>query len=344
MEFAKLAEVWRGPVLESVHFGVAAVADATGQIVYGWGDPSVVTFPRSSLKPIQAIALVETGAAEKFGLTPQHIALASASHRAEDIHVDLVMDWLGQLDLTEEALACGPDLPRNPDLAYAIIRAGKGKARRYHNCSGKHCGFLTVSRHMGWPVEGYNERSHPTQTLYLEVLSELLGRDATTLPMGIDGCTLPTPAMSIADMAIAMARYASAAVSSPTRKAAIRTIQDAVRRYPEYMSGTGEPTALIADATDGAVLMKTGAEGFLCAFMPDQGLGVALKIADGNARARVLALLNLLQQLDLLTPDAVRALQPLFRQTVHDSVGRSVGEICGCEPQSNRLQAQVGDD
>jgi L-asparaginase II len=332
MEFVKLAEVWRGTVVESVHFGVAAVANAAGEIVYGWGDPSIVTFPRSSLKPIQAIALVETGAAEEFGLTQRHIALSSASHRAEDIHVDLVMEWLGQLDLTEEALACGPDLPRNPKRIHAIIRAGGDEARRYHNCSGKHCGFLTVARHMGWAVEGYNEPSHPTQTLYLEVLSEFLGRDATSLPLGVDGCTLPAPAMSISEMAVVMARYAAASVSSQTRKAAIHTIQDAVRRYPEYMSGIGEPTDLIARATDGRVIMKTGAEGFLCAFIPDQGLGVALKIADGSARARVIAFLNLLGQLDLLTPDALRALTPLLDQPVYNSIGATVGKICGCDP------------
>lgn len=344
MEFAKLAEVWRGPVVESVHFGAAAVANAAGEIVHGWGDPSIVTFPRSSLKPIQTIALVETGAAEKFGLTQRQIALASASHRAEDIHVDLVMEWLAQLDLTEEALACGSDLPREPERAHAIIRAGGDLSRRYHNCSGKHCGFLTVARHMRWPVEGYNEPSHPTQTLYLEVLSEFLGRDASSLPMGVDGCTLPAPAMSIADMAVVMARYAAASVASPIRKDAIRTIQDAVRAYPEYMSGTSEPTALIARATNGEVIMKTGAEGFLVAIIPGKGLGVALKIADGNPRARVIALLNLLQQLDLLTPESLRALQPLFNQTVHDSIGRSVGEVCGCEPYLGHVRQRLEAD
>ncbi len=332
MEFAKLAEVWRGPVVESVHFGVAAVANAAGEIVHGWGDPSIVTFPRSSLKPIQTIALVETGAAAKLGLTQRHIALACASHRAEAIHVDLVMKWLAQLDLTEGALACGPDLPRDPKRAHAIIRAGGDVSRRYHNCSGKHCGFLTVARHMGWPVEGYNDPSHPTQTLYLDVLSEFLGRDAASLPMGVDGCTLPAPAMSIADMAVVMARFAAASVTSAARKAAIQTIQDAVRAHPEYMSGTGEPAPLIARATDGEVIMKTGAEGFLVAIIPAQGLGVALKIADGNPRARVVALLNLLRHLKLLALDAQRALQPLFNQTIHDSTGRSVGEVCGCEP------------
>jgi L-asparaginase II len=138
--------------------------------------------------------------------------------------------------------------------------------------------------------------------------------------------------MSISEMAVVMARYAAASVSSQTRKAAIHTIQDAVRRYPEYMSGIGEPTDLIARATDGRVIMKTGAEGFLCAFIPDQGLGVALKIADGSARARVIAFLNLLGQLDLLTPDALRALTPLLDQPVYNSIGATVGKICGCDP------------
>ena len=332
MEFAKLAEVWRGPIVESVHFGAAAVANDAGEILHGWGDPAIVTFPRSSLKPIQAIALVETGAADALGLSERHIALSSASHRGEDIHTDLVEEWLGRLDLGEDALACGPDLPRDLPLLTAAIRAGKDKSRVFHNCSGKHCGFLTVARHMGWPVEGYNDLSHPTQTLYLETLSEFIGRDATALPMGVDGCTLPAPALSIGDMAVAMARYASARVSSPKRADAIRTIQGAIRRYPQYMSGTDQPTDLVVRATDGAVILKTGAEGFLVAFLPEQGLGVALKVADGDPRARVLALLHLLRHLGLLSSDAARDLADLMEPVVRDSAGTPVGRICACEP------------
>ena len=331
MEYARLAEVWRGPVVESVHFGVAAVANAAGEIVHGWGDPSIVTFPRSSLKPIQAIALVETGAAKAFGLSDRHIALSSASHVGESIHTDLVHAWLELLDLDEQALACGPDFPRDLDRISAAIRAGQSKSKIFHNCSGKHCGFLTVARHMGWPVEGYNDTAHPTQALYLEILSEFLGRDATALPMGIDGCTLPAPAMSIAEMAVAMARYAAAAVSSPRRKEAIHTIREAVAQHPEYMSGTNEPTAQVVRATNGGVIMKTGAEGYLAAFLPSQELGVALKIADGSPRARVLALLNLLRQQNLIEPGAQRDLSTLFQETVYDSAGKPAGKICACD-------------
>ncbi|MCG8544989.1 MAG: asparaginase [Alphaproteobacteria bacterium] len=344
MEFAKLAEVWRGPIVESVHFGVAAVANAAGEILHGWGDPSIVTFPRSSLKPIQAIALVETGAADAFGLSERHIALSSASHTGEAIHTDLVRAWLKRLDLDEAALACGLDFPRDLDLLSATIRSGQTKSRLFHNCSGKHCGFLTVARHMGWPVEGYNDPAHPTQALYLETLSEFLGRDATALPLGVDGCTLPAPAMSIADMAVAMARYAAAAVASPRRKEAIYTIQEAVARHPEYMSGTNHPTALVVRATNGGVIMKTGAEGYLAAFLPSQALGVALKVADGNSRARVLALLNLLQQLDLIEPAAQRELTELFAEPIYDSTGKTVGKICACGGGLDGAAAMVSAD
>lgn len=338
MEFAKLAEVWRGPIVESVHFGAAAVANDAGEILHGWGDPSVVTYPRSSLKPIQAIALVETGAADALGLTERHISLSSASHRGEDIHTDLVEEWLGRLDLGEDALACGPDLPRDLHLLTAAIRAGKEKSRLFHNCSGKHCGFLTVAKHMGWPIDGYNALSHPTQTLYLETLSEFIGRDAAALPMGVDGCTLPAPALSVGDTAVAMARFASGRVSSPKRAEAVRTIRQAIRRYPQYMSGTDQPADLVARATDGAVLLKTGAEGFLIALLPEQGLGVALKMADGGARARVLALLHLLRHLGLLDARAARELAGLMEPVVHDSAGTPVGRICACEPADRDLR------
>ncbi|MCH7888955.1 MAG: asparaginase, partial [Proteobacteria bacterium] len=212
MGFEKVAEVWRGAVVESVHFGVAAVANADGEIVHGWGDPSVVTYPRSALKPIQAIALVETGAHRAYRLEERHLALACASHLGEPMHVDLVERWLETLGLSEQALACGPDYPIDVDAAHALIRAGRDKSRLYHNCSGKHCGFLTVARHMGWDVAGYGERDHPAQRRYLDSLSELLGRDARALDFGVDSCTLPAAALSVGDAAVVMARFAAARV------------------------------------------------------------------------------------------------------------------------------------
>jgi L-asparaginase II len=313
--------------VESVHLGAAAVANADGEVIYGWGDTGLVTFPRSSLKPIQAIALVETGAANAWRLAPEDLALACASHRGEPMHTGRVQAWLDRLGLGESALACGPDLPANPEAATGLIRSGAEPSRIFHNCSGKHCGFLSVARHMGWPVEGYNDPSHPTQRLYLDVFSDLLHADARGLPLGVDGCTLPAPALSLADMARTMARYASARTATPGRAEAIRRLHDAMRAHPELVSGTGEANVRIADATRGRIVMKGGAEGYLVVFVPDQGLGIALKIADGNSRARVVALLAVLRELKLLSPSEAAALAQLAEVTVHDSTGKAVGCI-----------------
>jgi L-asparaginase II len=332
MEFKKVVEAWRGDVVESVHYGVAAIANADGEILYGWGDPTVATYPRSALKPVQAVALVETGACRAFELEARHIALACASHLGEPMHTDLVRQWLERLGLSEEALACGPDYPMNVEAAHALIRAGHDKSRVYHNCSGKHCGFLTVTRHMGWDVEGYGDPRHPAQQRYLETLSDLLGRDAGSLAFGVDHCTLPSAVMSVGDMATVMARFAAARASSLSRRESIRVIHEAARAHPRYMSGAGEPNESLIRATGGRVIMKTGAEGYLTAFVPDQGIGIALKIADGGARARMTAFLSLLREASLLDADAGAQLAALSEETIVDSRGEPVGRIRPCRP------------
>ena len=341
MSLVKMVEVWRGSLVESVHLGVAAVANARGEIIAGWGDTGMVTYPRSALKPVQAIALVESGALAARGLTPQHLALACASHRGEPFHTGLVTAWLAGLGLDQSALACGPDHPADETAAAAAIREGHAKQRIYHNCSGKHCGFLTVARHRGWPVEGYDRIEHPAQQLYLDALSELAGRDARALPFGVDGCTLPAAALPVKDMAVLMARFAEARASSPGRRAAILAIHDAMRLNPEYISGTGQPGVQLARATRGRIVMKTGAEGFLMAYAPGQGLGIALKIADGEARARVPALIAVLSAVGLLDQAEQRALARLAEPPVKSSAGAIVGRICACGFDPAGVQAQA---
>ena len=330
MSFVKMVEVWRGPLVECVHHGVAAVANAKGEIIEGWGDIGLATFPRSALKPIQAIALVETGAYKARGLTSRHLALACASHHGQPIHTELVSAWLADLKLDQNALVCGPDQPADEASAAAAIRDGHPVQRIYHNCSGKHCGFLTVAKHRGWAVEGYDHIDHPAQQLYLDALSELIGRDAHALPFGVDGCALPAPAVTIKDMAAMMARYAAARATSPSRRAAIVAIHDAMRRHPEYISGTDQPGVALARVTKGRIVMKTGAEGFMMVYVPDQGLAAVVKIADGNARARVPALIAVLSAVGLLSEAEQRELAPLAAPPVLNSAGATVGRICAC--------------
>ncbi len=323
MTFVPLAEIRRGGILESLHHGVAVVADADGRILQSWGDPSFVTFPRSSLKPFQAIPLVESGAADAAGLTEEHLALACASHSAEDFQVALVRGWLERLGLTESALVCGPDMPRSQADQAAIWRSGGGRSRIYHNCSGKHCGFLTLTKHLGAPVATYNDPAHPAQRLYLEAFSELLGEDASALPRGTDGCGLPAIALPVAAMAKAAARWAAAKVATETRRTAIRRLQSAIRAYPDHLSGRDSATGKIVRATQGRVLLKGGAEGFVVGFVPEQGLGIAVKFADGASRAKMGVFATLLGRLGLV--DAADSLTDAVEGEIRDSNGNPVG-------------------
>lgn len=325
--FRRLAEIHRGPGVESVHHGVAAVADADGRIVFSVGDADFLTFPRSSLKPFQAVALIETGAADALDLTEEHIALACASHRAEDFQVALVRDWLGRLKLDESALVCGPDLPRGAADQAAVLRAGGGPSRVFHNCSAKHCGFLSVAKRLGAPVAGYQDPAHATQRLYLEIFSEFLGRDAATLPRGTDGCSLPAIALSVADMARAAARHAAIRVAGEPRRAALRRIHAAMRAHPDHLSGRDQATSKIVRATGGRVLLKSGAEGFVVGFVPESGLGIAIKIADGATRAKMGVLAAILGRIGLLDSVAAASLAEEVEDPIRDGNGALVGRV-----------------
>ena len=325
LPFVPMAEIRRGGIVESLHHGAAVVADAEGRVLLSWGDPRFVTFPRSSLKPFQAIPLVETGAADAAGLTEEHLALACASHAAEDFQVALVRGWLERLGLTESALVCGPDMPRGQADQAKVWRTGGDRSRVFHNCSGKHCGFLTLSKHIGAPIAGYDDPAHPAQRLYLEAFSELLGEDAARLPRGVDGCGLPALALPIAAMARAAARWAAAKVATEARRTAIRRLQAAIRAYPDHLSGRGAATGQVVRATQGRVLLKGGAEGYVVGFVPDRGLGIAVKLADGATRAKMGAFVAILGRLGLV--EAADALAAAVEGEIRDSNGKPVGAV-----------------
>ena len=323
-QFEEFAQVWRGDVIESRHLGVAAVANAAGEVIAGWGDLDLVTYPRSSMKPFQALALIETGAADAYRLTSRHLALACASHRGERHHTELLGAWLAAIGCDVSDLACGPEYPKHRETEMRMLREGRDATPVHHNCSGKHTGFLTVCRHCGYAVEDYKNVDHPAQQHYLGVLADLGA--PTGLRLGTDGCTLPTPALSLADTARIGARFA-AGKAQAARADAIRRLIAAMGRHPEYTSGTGHAMVAMAEATGRRVVFKGGAEAFLLAFLPKDGLAVALKIADGNARARVPALLAILRGLGLIGEAEARDLAPFATPPVLDSRGVKVGRI-----------------
>ncbi|MGI9311245.1 MAG: asparaginase, partial [bacterium] len=203
-----LVEVYRGEQVESLHRGSVAAVNADGELVLSIGNPSKSIYPRSALKIFQAIPLIESGAADRFDVTPAEIALSCASHSAEDFHLRAVREWLARLDLGVDDLECGPDLPLMERVAHALIARGEAPTRAHQNCSGKHVGMLTLAKHLGVEMRGYSEYDHPTQRAWMQTLSELAEVDAFALPWERDGCGLPAVCMPLRNLARAFARYA----------------------------------------------------------------------------------------------------------------------------------------
>jgi L-asparaginase II len=318
-----LVEVTRGDLVESVHRGSVAIVDASGTVRFALGDVTTPVYSRSSLKPIQAIPLVESGAADAFGLSDEEIALACASHSGEPMHTERVAAWLARIGLGESDLACGAHASRYEPLAETMIREGRKPTRIFNNCSGKHTGFLTVARHWDIATAGYERADHPVQRAVAAVLRELSG--ATDMPWGVDGCAAPNFAISLSAFACAAAKMAAPDAAQPAaRAAAARRILAAMINYPELMSGTGRACATLIRACGGRVAVKAGAEGFYAAWIPEKEMGVALKIDDGAGRASETALAAVLDQLDLLGPDPKA--RALLSAPVLNTRGATVGE------------------
>ncbi|HYR67762.1 MAG TPA: asparaginase [Reyranella sp.] len=317
-------EVTRGPVVESRHEGIAAVVKPDGTVVASWGDIDAAILPRSANKPIQAMAFVESGAIERFGLGNEHIALACASHYGEKRHVDTVRAWLAMVGLSEDDLECGAHMPRLQASLEELLRAGKTATAAYNNCSGKHCGFLTTAVHYGEPTRGYIKYDHPVQRRLREVMSDLCGLDANAFPYGTDGCGIPTLATPLKSLARAMASMADPSRLSNKHAEAASRIRAAMNAEPFMMAGTGAFGTRINAALPGVAEVKGGAEGVFCGMLPGLGLGVALKMWDGAGRASEIAMATLLNHLGVLPADQR---DEILHPPVRNVVGLLVGEM-----------------
>lgn len=289
-----MVEIWRGDMVESLHHGHAVVCDASGAVVEAWGDPATVIYPRSSCKMIQALPLVESGAAE--GLGSEHLALACASHSGAAIHTGRVARWLADLSLAEEALRCGPQMPEDAEARETLLCGHVAPGQVHNNCSGKHAGFLTLSRHMGAGPE-YVDPDHPVQRAVRAAFEEVTVEPSPRF--AIDGCSAPNFATSLHGLARAMARFAAAEATDGRGRAMIR-LREAMVRHPELVAGEERACTTLMRAMGGRAAVKTGAEGVFVAIIPDLRLGVALKIVDGTTRASECAIAAILARLGLL--------------------------------------------
>ncbi len=317
-----LVELTRGPLTESLHRGAIAVVDAKGNLRASLGDVEKPIFPRSALKPVQAVPLIESGAAETFGLSDEEVALACASHSGEPMHTTRIEDWQKRIGCSVSDLACGPHRPVHEPTATAMIQRRETPTPLHNNCSGKHTGFMTLSRQLGAAVAGYQLIDHPVQQAVMRTLKEMAGLSGE-LPYGVDGCTVPNFAVPLKALARAMARLADADGQAPARAAACGRIVGAMMAHPDLVAGSGRAcTMLMRDNPDIAV--KTGAEGVYIAILPQLGLGAALKIDDGATRAAETAVAALLIALGAVPDEGAAA--GLARAHVLNTRGVAVGQ------------------
>ncbi|TCM77817.1 asparaginase [Rhodovulum steppense] len=307
-ETVALVELWRGDMVESRHRGHAVICDGSGAIA-AWGDPGAVIYPRSSVKMIQALPLVESGAAEAARLDDADLALACASHEGAPVHVALVAAWLDRLGLSEADLLCGAQPSRDSAERKRMLIANEAPNQLHNNCSGKHAGFLTLARHLGAGGD-YNNPDHPVQRAIRAAFEDVTGQASPRF--GIDGCSAPNFATTMHGLARAMAFFATARpdAATPRARAAAR-LTGAMLAHPDLVAGEGRACTELMRAMDGRVAVKTGAEGVFVAILPERDLGIAVKIEDGATRAAEAAIAGLLIRLGVLDPAHPAALRRL---------------------------------
>ncbi len=311
----------RGEAEESRHCVHGVLVELETGKVRAHGDPDLEAFWRSSMKPFQALPLVEDGLFERLGLGGRELAIACASHHGAPEHLEAVRRILAAVGLGEGDLVCGPHRPLDDEAARALDLAGRLPDRLHNNCSGKHAAMLAWCRDRGWDPASYHLPAHPLQEAVRAGLTEWLERSPDELVWGVDGCGVPTPRLALEDMARAYARLAASAAPGP------RAVVGAMTTYPSLVSG---PTALscrLVRASGGRMLAKGGAEGVFCLGEPGAGWGAALKVRDGAMRALGPAVLFALDAWGRTTPDMLGGLAEFEPAVVQNTRGEPVARL-----------------
>ncbi|MDP2698887.1 asparaginase [Thalassospira sp.] len=322
-----LVETTRGSMVESFHRGRYVVMKADGTVVAAGGDIDALMYPRSAIKPLLAIPLVESGAADAFGLEDQHIALACSSHNGEERHAQTVAAWLEKIGLSVDALECAPHYSLSLNSAIKQAADHVTLTRAHNNCSGKHSGFLTTAQHLGDDPAGYIDEPHPVQQRLIRVLEDMGDCDLSSTPRGIDGCGIPVIGMRLRDLGLAMARMADPSGLSDARRAAVLRIRKACAADPFMVAGSGRFCTAIMEECGEDALVKVGAEGVYCAAFPAAGLGVALKIDDGTQRGAEVAMGAILRQYGVIDDARAGVLQKYLTPVLTNWAGKYAGDL-----------------
>lgn len=322
-----LVEILRGNVVESRHRGSIAVSDSGGRLLLSIGDVDRPVFPRSAVKAIQALPFVESGAADAFGFGNREIALSASSHSGEQDHVNLAASMLARAGLDQTALECGAHWPTNHQATIALARTGAEPCPLHNNCSGKHSGFLCTCVHLGIDHRGYVSVDHECQRLIRAAMEDVTGAVHGAGTCGTDGCSIPTYAVPLRNLAHGFARMVTGDGLGTERAKAARRILTACMAEPFLTAGTGRADTRIMEAGKDRIFTKTGAEGVFCAAIPELGLGIALKCDDGATRAAEIMIMATLAKL-LPSEDPLRVeLQQMARPTMTNWNGITVGSM-----------------
>lgn len=318
-----LVEVWRSGCLESVHYGSVAVCDLKGQVLLSRGDPQQSTYLRSSAKPFQAMTVVHLGTADRFGFTPPELAVMCASHGAQPLHLDAVRSILAKAGASADQLGCGPHPPLHEPEAEALWRRGGKPTRLHNNCSGKHAGMVAACLHKGWPVATYLDPDHPLQQANLATMAAFAGLSSKP-HVGVDGCGVPTFYVTLAQAATAYARLANSQSRPPGWEEPADRIVAAMAKHPIHVSYEGQFGAYLLQKLGQHVTGKIGAEGVFCAGLIGRGIGIAVKISDGNSRAINPVMVRLLEQ--FLHEVSVAELREVAVRPIKNTRDQVVGE------------------
>ena len=335
LDYVPALEVVRGDTVESIHHAAVAIVDVSGRLIASLGNPQVVTYMRSTAKPLQSLPLLESGAPAQFNLSEKEIALVCASHTGTDMHVRVAQGILKKIGLSESDLKCGTHPPFDRAKADELVRSGQEPTPIRHNCSGKHAGMLAYARHMNYPVGSYLEMSSPVQKEIISAVTEMTG---VTPSMGVDGCSAPNFALPLQAAAWAYAKLANPASLPPERAAACGTAVQAMINHPELVAGEGRFDTHVMRAGRGQLVSKGGAEGFQGIGIfpgvlgPDAlAYGVAIKIADGAYVHRSVSIiaLSVLHQIGIRIEqkDQDQELEPFQTYRVHNCRSLQVGEV-----------------
>ncbi len=342
-----LVDVMRGGIVESVHRGALVVSDALGHTLLALGDTQRTVFPRSAVKILQALPLVASGAADHWGLGHEELALACASHNGEDQHAATALSALRKAGLDDSALACGAHAPYLAQAANALAVRGEAPCALHNNCSGKHAGFLGLAafralRDPQMATQGYEQAHHPVMREVTQAMGDAMGVDLGASAYGIDGCSIPTFAVPLTAMALAFARVATGTGLSASHAQAAQRLRQAIAHAPFMVGGTDRFDTDVMRRLGARVCCKVGAEGVYCAALPDQGLGVALKMDDGNnARAAEVVMAALIERFVTLSPDERAFMQSKSTVRLQNWRGLHVGTLQPSTALGDRLSSSA---